>query len=207
MPRPISWLHRLHEIRRSVTNSVRSHFGRRDLEALFELQPRAAQKLLELLPTVPVGTSRLAEREALLRFLEGVQQADDVPAYLEALRQRDEASPRRKLRSLVQIDLHAVSLSSLPESMTLSRGRLEISFRSVDQLALDMFTLVRILDAETDLFAQLFEPEPPPAKDGDEGAQEVAAMFRELEAMELARKPAASSRNRQPQRRHEGGNV
>ena len=42
MPRRLSWLPRLHEIRRSVGNSVRSHYDRRDLQTLFEFQPRAA---------------------------------------------------------------------------------------------------------------------------------------------------------------------
>ena len=41
MPRPISWLPQLHAIERSVQNSVRSHYQRRDLEQLFSLQPRA----------------------------------------------------------------------------------------------------------------------------------------------------------------------
>lgn len=50
MLRLITWLSRLHEIRRSVANLVRSHYDRRDIEALFELQPRAAQKLVEMLP-------------------------------------------------------------------------------------------------------------------------------------------------------------
>ncbi len=70
MPRPVSWLPRLHEIRRSVDTSVRSHYDRHDLQRLFELQPRAAQKLIEMLPAVTVGTSRLVEREALASFLE-----------------------------------------------------------------------------------------------------------------------------------------
>ena len=39
MPRPLSWLPRLHVIRRTVANSVRSHYDRRELETLFELQP------------------------------------------------------------------------------------------------------------------------------------------------------------------------
>ena len=88
MPRPVSWLPRLHEIRRSVQNSVRSHYDRRDLEQLFELQPRSAQNFFALLPSVPVGRSRLVEREALARFLDGVQEADDVPAYMERVRER-----------------------------------------------------------------------------------------------------------------------
>ena len=86
MPRPVSWLPRLHEIRRSVANSVRSHYGRRDLEQLFELQPRAAQKLIEMLPTVQIGTSLLLEREALAGFLDRVREAEDVTALFEQVR-------------------------------------------------------------------------------------------------------------------------
>ena len=62
MPRPISWLQRLPVIRKSVANSVRSHYDRHDLENLFELQPRAAQKLLEMLPTAQIGNSKLVDR-------------------------------------------------------------------------------------------------------------------------------------------------
>ncbi len=87
LPRPLSWLPRLHEIRRAVANSVRSHYGRHDLEALFELQPRAAQQLLGLLPTVQVGTSRLVEAEALRGFLDRIQTAPDVGQEIEAVRQ------------------------------------------------------------------------------------------------------------------------
>jgi hypothetical protein len=63
MPRPITWLPQLHEIRRSIANSVRSHYDRRDIEALFELQRRAAQKLVEMLPIVRIGTSHLIQRD------------------------------------------------------------------------------------------------------------------------------------------------
>ncbi|ADW71573.1 hypothetical protein AciX9_4643 (plasmid) [Granulicella tundricola MP5ACTX9] len=69
MPRPISWLPRLHEITKTITHSVRSHHDRRDIEKLFELQPRAAQELLKLLPSVQVGTSRLLDRQVLADFL------------------------------------------------------------------------------------------------------------------------------------------
>jgi hypothetical protein len=78
MPRPISWLPRLHIIARSVAQSIRSHYDRHDLEALFELQPRSAQKLLEMLPTVQVGNSHLVDREVLANFLDRVRDADDV---------------------------------------------------------------------------------------------------------------------------------
>jgi hypothetical protein len=190
MPRPISWLPRLHEIRRSVTNSVRSHYGRRDLEQLFELQPRAAQKLFEMLPTVKIGTSLLVEREALVVFLDRVREADDVTALFDQVRSEKAGISRKKIRSLVPADTVPASLSSLPESIGLRRGRLEISFATVEQLAEVMYTLARVLETEGDAFAQAYEPERPP--EVPEDALEIDAMFAELEAMEKARATARS---------------
>ncbi len=187
MPRPVSWLPRLHEIRRSVANSVRSHYDRRDLENLFELQPRAAQKLLELLPTMPVGTSHLVEREALAGFLDGVREAEDTSKFIEQVRQEKAAPSRKKIRSLVRRDTEPVSLSSLPEGMSLERGRLEISFRNLEQLAESLVYLARLLDGNLDGFAEAYEPDAPPPAEIDNAAGEVQAMFAELVAMEAER--------------------
>ena len=77
--------------------------------------------------------------------------------------------------------------------MALSRGRLEISFRSVEQLAESMLQLARILEAEGDEFARAYGPESPASVD-DTGAEDVGAMFEELDRMERAGKAAASAR-------------
>lgn len=130
---------RLHDIRKVVANSVRSHYDRRDLEGLFQLQPRAAQKLLEMLPNIQIGTSRLVEREALASFLERVHQADDITGLFETIRKEKAGSSRRKIRSLVRRDIEPASLTSLPDSISLSRGRLEVSFNTVEQLAEAMY--------------------------------------------------------------------
>lgn len=185
MPRPLSWLPRLHEISKTISNSVRSHYGRQDLERLFELQPRAAQKLLELLPVVTVGTSRLVEREVLAGFLERVREADDVAGLLDRIRKEKTGRSRGSIRTLVRRDLAPVSLASLPQSIMLSRGRLEVSFRSVEQLAEDLFKIAQLLTEHTDQFAVRFEPEPAPAVVEDAG-EEVEGLFSELEQMERA---------------------
>ncbi len=121
MPRPISWLPRLHSIRRSITESIRSHYGRKDLERLFELQPRAAQKLLELLPSISLGRARYVERDALNAFLERLQKADDVPAALVQYR-KERSAPRRILRELLPRDL-PVSRSRFPALECLGHAR------------------------------------------------------------------------------------
>lgn len=182
MPRPVSWLPRLHVIRRTVSNSVRSHYDRHELEMLFELQPRAAQKLIEMLPSVKVGTSRLIEREVLVTFLDRVQEAEDVGQLFEEIRSEKAVASRRKVRSLVRRDLEPVSLTSLPDFIRLSRGQLVISFRSVEELAEAMLALARVLESEGDEFARAFEPLPEAAH--TEGQGDVREMFAELERTE-----------------------
>ena len=182
MPHPISWLPRLHVIRRMITNSVRSHYDRRELETLFELQPRAAQKLTEMLPSVRVGTSRLIEREALVSFLDRVQDADDVALLFDQMRAEKTLASRRKMRSLVRRDLESLSLTSLPESIRLSRGHLAIAFTTVEQLAENLLLLARILESEGEEVAANYELAE--EMQTDTAALEVEQMFAELERRE-----------------------
>lgn len=137
---------------------MRSHYGRADIEGLFELQPRAAGKLLEALPAVAVGTSRLVEREALAAFLDKVHEADDVAAVLGRVREEKTATSRKRLRTLVQRDHSPVSLASLPEALTLSRGRVEVNFQTLEELASTMYFVARLLDGDPEAFAEEFEP-------------------------------------------------
>ena len=158
MARSITWLPRLHLITRAVGNSVRSHYDRKDLEKLFELQPRAAQKLLEMLPTAQVGSSRLVDREVLANFLEAVLKTEDLAALCKQLRDEKTAASKRRPRSLVRRDLDPIGLESLPSSISLEPGLLQIRFESVEQLAEAMYALARVLEAEGDQLAKTFEP-------------------------------------------------
>lgn len=179
MPRPISWLPRLHEITRSVANSVRSHYDRRDLEQLFELQPRAAQKLLEMLPTVQIGTSHLVEREALGAFLDRVRESENTAELFEQVRKEKAQNSRRKIRTLVRRNLDPVDLTSLPDTMTLSRGHLEVRFETVEQLCESMLLLARVLEDTPEQFAQEYEPVLD--RGAEEPPGEMDLLFQELE--------------------------
>ena len=152
MPRPISWLNRLHIIARSVAKSVRSHYDRHDLENLFELQPRAAQKLLEMLPTIKIGNSRLVDREVLAGFLDRVRDAEDVPKLFDDIWNEKARASKRKPRHLVRRDIDPIGLTSLPSSIVLSRGRLEVNFGTVEELAEAMYALARVLESEGEEF-------------------------------------------------------
>ena len=198
MPRPVSWLPRLHEITRSVANSIRSHYDRRDLETLFELQPRAAQKLLELFPTIQVGTSRLVDRETLAVFLERVRDSEDTTVLFEDIRAEKVQVSHRKVRSLVRRDVEPLSLESLPPDLKIEPGRVVVSFRTIEDLAQSMYLLARIIESDGEALAARFELREAPEEPQPDRA-EFRAMLTELSHLEdkktgatLRRSPSAS---------------
>ena len=184
MPRPISWLPQLHTIERSLENSVRSHYERRDLEQLFSLQPRAAQLLMDALPTVPIGRSRLVEREALRSLLAEVRQAEDPSAVLETARRQQKAPSRRKLRELLPHDHPPATWDALPASLHLAPGEVRITYRTLEELALALLELSSLLDTRMEEFAQRYEIRIASEKKRDPACEEAAAMFQALEGLE-----------------------
>jgi len=187
MARPITWLPRLHEIRRSVADSVRSHYTRKELEALFQIQQGAASRLLEIVPTLKINGSYLAEREGMLAFLDKVQETDDVTTLMRRLRAEKNSPPRRAVRQMVRRDTSPVSLAGLPDSLRLTRGHLKIKFETLEDLVNTLYLLARILDDDLEAFAEKYEPIR--TKTVNEEAEDVRRMFAELQELETNRAP------------------
>jgi hypothetical protein len=182
VPRPITWLPRLPEIRRSVKHSARSHYERKDIERLFELQPRAAQALVQgISPSAKVGRSSLLARADLEVFLDRIHEGAD-PASLLSL--PSEPVPRRRLRDLVQVDRVPATLDEVPGNISLQPGELTISFSSMQELAGALLALAEILDnaEQFALFEDRFAPRQTPPDKGTEDRATVEKMFAELEA-------------------------
>ncbi len=180
MPRPITWLPRLTEIRRSVKHSARSHYERKDIERLFELQPRAAQALVQgISPSAKVGRSSLLARADLEAFLDRIHEGAD-PASLLSL--RSEPVPRRRLRELVQVDRVQARLDEAPGNISFQPGELSISFSSMQELAGALLALAEILDNPEQFaeFEDRYVPRPPAADRGAADGAAVQKMFEEL---------------------------
>lgn len=109
-----------------------------------------------MLPTVQIGNSRLLDRQVLAGFLERVRKADDVTKLLEELRSEKAEVSRRRPRSLVRRDLDPIGIGSLPSSITLEPGRMEVRFATVEELAEAMYALARVLESEGDEFARKY---------------------------------------------------
>jgi hypothetical protein len=159
MARPISWLPRLHTLCRSVNESVRSHYSCRDLARLFEIQPRSAQMLMRLLPTVQVGKSLLVERETLASLLARLAASHAPGAVMAEIRAQGRPPVvRRKLRELVLRDIETGD-NALPANVAIGQGSLTIKFETVEELAASLWRLAMLLEEDLDGFAALYEPD------------------------------------------------
>ena len=178
MGRRLSWLDRLYPISRTVAGSARSHYDSKDLQQLFEIQPRSAQNLMAALPTVPIGRARLVEREILCNFLEQLQQADDPAQAFAEIREGKGRTVRRKLRTLVLQDVQT-DIKTLPASLQLSPGELHVTFKTVDQLAEALMHLAVVLDKQLDEFISRYEPpsEPSPEELAEQEADRADAEY------------------------------
>ena len=187
MPRPVSWLPRLHQIRRAVASSVRSHYERKEIESLFQVQPRAAQLLLEMLPTSVIGRSRLVERQTLADFLDRIHNADDPSAELDLIRGQGGKASRKKIRTLVRLDSEPLQLDSLPGNIEFIPGQMIVSFRTIEDLAQAMYNLARVMETDGDELARRYEVQEV-ADDGSPDRSEFEAMMQELSNLEATRR-------------------
>jgi hypothetical protein len=192
MPRPFSWLPQLSNIRRSVSNSLRSHYERRDLELLFKISPSAAGRLLHLLATEPVGTAHLVAREKLASFLEAVSETEDVPGLCQKIRAERKNLTRVRARYLCLRDEAEVPFASLSASIMLRPGQLVIRFDNLEYLVRQLIILSQAMKDDPLAFEKACEPE----RQQQLSAEALDGLYiqAEIERMKNAKKPPASSR-------------
>jgi hypothetical protein len=118
--RTICWLARVYEIRRSVQESVRSHYRRQDIERIFQIQPRAAQHIMRAVtPSTRIGQAYLVAREDLAAFLDRIAASNDPDSLLF---RRPRPGRGLVLRDFLQGDELPATLESVPGNVSLQRG-------------------------------------------------------------------------------------
>ena len=88
----------------------------------------------------------------LADFLARVKDTEDTSSLFDTLREEKTSVSKRRLRSLVRRDLDPVSINSLPDAMSLSRGKLEVRFDTVEQLAECMLMLAKVPESDGEEF-------------------------------------------------------
>jgi hypothetical protein len=197
MARPISWLPRLADIRRSVAGSVRTHYDRPALQQLFQMQPRAAGKLLAILQrSEPLGSSHLVAKDELLRFLDTIHESDNASEIVTRQRSGALKVSRQKPRLLVRKDLvNEARLENLPKSITLEPGRVEVRFETKLEFLESMATLAGVLENDFEEFERrymLSAVPPEKRKQLQAEANDIQTIFAELRQMEANREKSAN---------------
>lgn len=146
MARTISWQSRLSEMHRRVNESPRSPYHRQDIERLFDVQTPTAKKLISLMGRTAIGNSLVVEREHLLTFLAQAIDAEDLGIYLAQLKKDPPRVSRRKVRMAIPREFQEGNLQTLSRAQVwLERGRLEISFTTLDDLTAKLHQLMHVL--------------------------------------------------------------
>jgi hypothetical protein len=185
LARPLSWLPFVRELHRSVVDSVRSHYDCRDIQNLFKVQARSAQKLIEMMPRHLVGSTLLVERDDLATFLKRVREAESPAKLFTEILTKPPGVTRKKLRSaLIRHDRDA-NMTSLPDSIDLRRGRLEVNFRTPVQLAEALLAISKVIEMED--FERDFCFEQPVPRMDPKLLGEGDALLEELRKLELER--------------------
>lgn len=181
MARPVSWLQQIPRIKRTLNQTQQSDFGRTDLQDLFDLRERAAAELMELLPRTMLWGSFAVKREELLRFLDEVLEAEDVPGLFARRRAEHKNPLRKRPRQLIRRDTGVADAAALGPWLT--RGRMEIRFDTAQQLFDALWRVAMAMQEDFDAFIALYEPRPLQAHHLEEQG-DVRRMFEELEQME-----------------------
>lgn len=179
MARSLSWLNRLVPIARTVQDSARSHYDRKEIQRLFELQPRSAQQLMAALPNISVGRARLVEREALSKFLCELNDTDKPAEAFARMKSRGGKAVLRKLREF-SLEDHRATVDSPPPMMNLERGDLRVKFQTLEELAQAMLWLANVLRDDLEGFAAKYESTvEDPAREDETIYRAEAAYFRD----------------------------
>ena len=148
MPRKTEWIHRIPAALEALDHSPAPLIDRADVEQLLEVSPRQALRILNALGAAMVGRNLFLDREQLISRLRSLHGAEDARYERRRLDRLDRtlAGLARDLRAR-QVPVAATPAArntcfpSLPPSVRLRPGRLEVDFETPEELLTRLFEL------------------------------------------------------------------
>jgi hypothetical protein len=169
--RPVKWSRELYSIRERAAHARTETWGRLDIEELFGVGRVTAQTLMKAIGEVqPVGGTHFVERSSLLSFLDSMMDAPDFDqAYRSRVLEADAPPSPKLLRVALPSDLRSIMLRDLPENISLSPGRLEITAESAVAMLESLALLAQAMQNDLAQVQAVLEPpaRPPDVEDDD----------------------------------------
>lgn len=162
MGRPVKWSRNLHYIRERAAHARTETWGRIDIEELFGVGRATAQTLMKAIGEVqPVGGAHFVERSFLLSFLDTMIDAPDFDQALRSrVREADTPPSPKPLRVALPSDLRSILLRDLPDNISLSPGRLEITGDSAVAIIESLALLAQAMQNDLAQVQAIWEPPP-----------------------------------------------
>ena len=166
MPAKPVWLSHINNILHDLEALPRPFVDRPTVEFLLGVGPRRAQQIMAPCVTDHVGSSGLADRNALISHLRHLADGDDaryeqqrrykVAAILAQLHKQRLEQPRL----LVEAPLRVVSqeFENLPAGVRLDRGRITVEFENPQQALEKLLALAMAISNDFDRFERLVRP-------------------------------------------------
>ena len=160
-----SWIRHLPRFRAALVAAPTAFLDRQAIQQLFGVRPRQANYILASLPdTLKIGRATIASREQLLHCLDQIEngheyKADDLRRHhlREAigLAQLQQAARKYRFRKVTSPQ----RIASLPQSVRVAPGVLEVSFTTVDDLLSQLHQLLLAIGHDAPSFERLALPE------------------------------------------------
>ena len=150
VPRKTEWIHRIPRALELLRQSPAPLIDRRDLEQLLQVSGRHALRLFHRLGAAEAGRNLFLAREELIRRLESIRDGEDARwerRRLERLGSElsETARSLRARRVPVETAAGQPLFASLPLSVRLAPGRLEIDFQTPEELLTRLYELSQAL--------------------------------------------------------------
>jgi hypothetical protein len=166
VPAKPAWLRKLPYILAELRVHPLPYVDRATVENLLNVSRRRAQQIMAPCVTERVGSSALADREALIRHLERIAEGEEAAWELE--RQRKVAGLLARLRQdrisrphvLVEAPAAVIhqAFESLPPGVQLSPGRILVEFSDPRQALEKLLALAMAIGNDFDTFERCVSP-------------------------------------------------
>jgi hypothetical protein len=161
VPRKTEWIHRIPKALDALRQSPAPLIDRRDIERLLEVSGRHAIRILHRLGAAEAGKNLFIAREELIARFESIHDGDDARYERRRLQRLDTTLARlardlkaRQVPVAAAPEAHDLLFPSLPGSIRLRPGRLEIDFETPDELLTRLYELSQALANDYGRFEQ-----------------------------------------------------
>ena len=195
---PLSWEERLHELRKRLGETNRNLWDRQSIEDFFSVERGSAKRIMRAAGmdhVHKVGCSYFVRRDDLCALIDRLHKEQSPRAQFHRDLMAFREPRRRKIRSRLGKNVPALPVAQLSPAITLETGLLGIRGRDSDEVLMNLEVFIQTLEIDrANVTRRLDGPSsaPVPNRELEDDEEEVKALLRRNEILEMQEDPPAS---------------